>query len=83
MSYYSDTEIPRAEEDNPEGLTKLQLMERDRAVKEIQRQYPNASPMHIQWCHNYIRRMGLEKVREQINSGEFDKPSKFAVPTQD
>jgi len=83
MSYYSNLDIPRAEEDNPEGLTKLQLMERERAVREMQKLYPNVSPMFAQYCWNYIRRQGLEKVREQINSGEFEKPSRFAVPTQD
>lgn len=83
MSYYSDSDIPRAEEENPEGLTKLQLMERERAVREMQKQYPNVSPIYAQYCWNYIRRQGLEKVREQIETGFFDKPSRFAVPTQD
>jgi hypothetical protein len=79
MSYYSDTEIPRAEEANPEGLTKLELVERTRAINEIKKQYPNVSPVHIEWCWNYIHRTGLEKVREQINTGFFDKPSQFTT----
>jgi hypothetical protein len=83
MSYYSDVDIPRAEMDNPEGLSKIELEERERAIKQMQKEHPTVSPVHIQYCWNYIRRQGLEKVREQINSGEFDKPGQYAVPTQD
>jgi hypothetical protein len=79
MSYYSDTEIPRAVEENPEGLTKLQLVERERAINEILKQYPNASPSHIQMCWNYIRRKGLSTVRDEIETGFFDKPSQYST----
>ncbi len=79
MSYYSDTDIPRAVEENPEGLTKLELVERTRAINEMIKQYPNVSPVHIEWCWNYIRRNGLDKVRDQINTGFFEKPSQFVL----
>ena len=80
MSYYSDCEIPRAKEDNPENLTELQLSERKRAIAQILLQFPDASPKNIEMCHNYIRRKGLENVREEINSGYFNKASEFAEP---
>lgn len=80
MSYYSDSEIPRAKEDNPENLTELQLNERKRAIAQILLQFPDASPKMIEMCHNYIRRKGLETVREEINTGYFNKPSEFANP---
>ena len=80
MSYYSNTEIPRAQEDNPENLTELQLNERKLAIAQILLQFPDASPKMIEMCWNYIRRKGLENVREQINTGYFNKPSEFASP---
>lgn len=80
MSYYSDSEIPRAIENNPENLTVLQLAERTRAISQILLQFPDASPKHIEMCWNYIRRNGLDKVREQINTGYFNKPSEFSNP---
>jgi hypothetical protein len=80
MSYYSDSEIPRSTEDNPENLTVLQLTERTRAIAQILLQFPDASPKHIEMCWNYIRRKGLETVREEINTGYFNKPSEFSNP---
>ena len=80
MSLYIGDEIPRAKEENPEGLTVLELEERKRAVNEILRTQPNADPKHVEWAWNYIRRKGLQTVREQINTGFFDKPSEFSVP---
>ena len=80
MSYYSGDEFPRAEIDNPMNLTKLQLAEREKAIKEIMRLQPDASSKHVELCWNYIHREGLEKVREKINTGFFDKPSEFANP---
>jgi hypothetical protein len=80
MSYYSDSEIPRATEDNPEGLTVLQLAERTRAIAHNLLQFPDASPKHIEMSWNYIRRNGVETVREQINTGFFNKKSEFSDP---
>jgi hypothetical protein len=80
MSYYSGNDIPRTERENPENLTKLQLEEREMAIKEIMRQFPDASPKIVEICWNYIRREGLQNVREKINTGFFDKPSEFANP---
>lgn len=80
MSYYSDSNIPRAIEDNPENLTVLELAERARAIAQILVQFPDASPKHIEMCWGYIRRKGLDTVREQINSGYFNKPSEFSNP---
>jgi hypothetical protein len=80
MSYYSDSEIPRAQEDNPENLTELQLNERKLAIAQILLQFPDASPKMIEMCWNYIRRKGLEHVREEINTGYFNKPSEFSNP---
>lgn len=80
MSYYSNTEIPKHIPDNPENLTKLELMERDRAIQAILKEQPNASPKMVEMCWNYIRREGLSTVRERIESGFFDKPSEFANP---
>jgi hypothetical protein len=77
MSYYSGDDIPRTEREN---LTKLQLEERERAIKEIIRQFPDASPKIVEMCWNYIRREGLQTVREKIETGFFDKPSEFANP---
>jgi hypothetical protein len=80
MSYYASDEIPRSQEDNPENLTKLELIERTSAIKSIMVQFPEASPKHIEMCWNYIHRKGLLTVREQINSGFFDKKSEFSDP---
>jgi hypothetical protein len=80
MSLYSGTEFKQVERENPENLTKLQLEERERAIKEIMRQFPDASPKHVEMCWNYIRREGLQTVRERIETGFFDKPSQFSNP---
>jgi hypothetical protein len=80
MSLYSDNEIPRHEPENPENLTKMELTERELAISAIMAQIPNASPKIVEMCWNYIRRNTVETVREQINTGFFDKPSEFANP---
>lgn len=82
MSLYSGDEIPRYQDENIEKLTKLEVVERERAIGEMMRQFPDASPSHVQMCWNYLHREGVETVRERINSGFFDKPSQFANPKQ-
>lgn len=78
MSYYSGSDIPRHEPENPENLSKLKLVERENAIKEILKLYPDASTKMIELCWNYINRKGVETVREEIESGHFDKPSQFS-----
>jgi len=80
MSLYAGSEIPRAVPENPENLTKLQLTERERAIAEIIKQQPDASPKMVEMIWNYIHREGLSTIRERIESGFFDKPSEFANP---
>lgn len=82
MSLYSGDEIPRYQDENIEKLTKLEVVERERAIGEMMRQFPDASPSHVQMCWNYIHRNGLEKVRDQIETGFFNAPSQFAHPVQ-
>lgn len=80
MSFYADSEIPRAQQDNPENLTRIQLTERERAISETLKQQPDASPKMVEMIWNYIHREGLSTIRERIESGFFDKPSQFANP---
>jgi len=80
MSLYAGSDIPRAVPENPENLTKLQLTERERAIAEIIKQQPDASPKMVEMIWNYIHREGLSTIRERIESGFFDKPSEFANP---
>ena len=80
MSYYSADEIPRAQQENPGNLTPLELNERERAIKAIMIENPDASPKMVEMCWNYIHREGLGVVRERINSGFFNKPSQFSNP---
>jgi hypothetical protein len=78
MSYYASSEIPRHEPENPENLSKVKLVERENAIKEIRKLYPDASPKIIEMCWNYINRKGINTVREEIEGGHFDKPSQFS-----
>ncbi len=78
MSYYSGSDIPRHVPENPENLSKLKFVERENAIREIMKLYPDASPKMVELCWNYINRKGIETVREEIESGHFDKPSQFS-----
>ena len=81
MSLYCGDEIPRHVPENPENLTKLELEERERAIKEVLRLNPDASAKLVELAWNYIRREGLQNVREKINSGFYEKnPSQFCNP---
>jgi hypothetical protein len=78
MSYYAGSDIPRHVPENPENLSKLKLVERENAIKEILKLYPDASSKMVELCWNYINRKGVETVREEIESGYFDRPSQFS-----
>ena len=79
MSLYVDSEIPRHVDENEDGLSELEKIERDRAIDEIVSKYPNTSWKMAEMCWNYIHRKGVVDIREKINSGFFKKPSKYAV----
>lgn len=80
MSLYVDDEIPRYTDENTDGLTELEKMKREREIKQILLMYPNAEYKMAEMAWNYIHREGLESVRDKINSGFFNKPSKYANP---
>lgn len=71
------TEIKRYEPENPYNYTKVQLAERKKALKDIEKDYPNLPYAWIEMIYDWEYNTPKEEVERIINSGEFEVPSKF------
>lgn len=71
------TEIKRYEPDNPYNYTKVQLAERKKALKDIEKDYPNLPYAWIEMIYDWEKNTPKEEVERIINSGEFEVPSKY------
>ena len=64
----------RAERPNPEGLSKLELAEKDAMVDEMIKRHPKIPPKWLEWLYDTWKRKGEGEMQRIIDSGEWDKP---------
>ena len=64
----------RAERPNPQGYSKLELVEKDLAVDEMIKKHPNIPPKWLEWLYDTWKRNGEAEMQRIIDSGEWDKP---------
>ena len=67
-------EIPRHEPENPFKYSKLQLAERLKALKDMERDYPNVPYGHLEMVFDFVKNTPEEEVNKIIESGIWEKP---------
>lgn len=76
-------EIPRHEPENPFKYSKLQLAERLKALKDMQRDYPNLPYGHLEMVFDFVKNTEPEEVQKIIESGLWEgPPPKYAEEKQ-
>ena len=73
----SDKRIPRHEPENPYNYTNLELAERKKALKDMERDYPHLPYAWLEMLYDYHKNTPEEEVKEIINSGKWETPGKF------
>ena len=66
-------DMPRHEEEDPLGLTNVQIEERKAAVREIMAVHPHISGQWVEYLWNYLRDCTEEECRHMVNAGELKK----------
>ena len=66
-------EFPRYEPENKLNYSKLELIEKERWIKEAKKDYPNLPEQFIAWAIDYRKILGDDKFNEMIEAGEFSK----------
>jgi hypothetical protein len=66
-------EMPRHAQEDPLGLSNVQLEERKAAVRDIMAVHPHISPQWVEYLWNYLRHFTEEECRDMVNAGELKK----------
>jgi hypothetical protein len=68
--------LSRCKDENPLGLTNVQLEQRRAAVEEQLKRHPNISPQWVEWLWNYLRDYSEEELEEMVNAGKLAEKGK-------
>ena len=68
----SECEIPRHKPENPFGYNPLQLAERSKALKDMERDYPNLPYAWLELSYDFVKNRPEEEINQIINSGEWE-----------
>jgi len=73
--------IPRCEgETNVYNYSKVELAKKEKAIKDMCRDYPKVPKKWADWLYDVIEHMPPEEVEEIINKGLWEKEGKFSKP---
>jgi hypothetical protein len=72
-------EIPRHEPENPYNYTPLELAERKKALRDMERDYPDLPFGWLEMVYDWHAHQNADVVKEIINQKTFECPSKFTL----
>ena len=71
--------IPRCDgETNVYNYTKVELAKKEKAVKDMMKDYPQVPKKWCDWLYDVIEHMPPDEVEEIINKGLWEKEGKFS-----
>ena len=73
-----DEAIPRHVEENPYEYTPLEKAERNKAIKDMAKDYPNLPHSWLEMVYDFWKHTPTERVEEIINKGEWEAPGRFS-----
>jgi len=71
--------VPRHQPENPYNYTNLELAERKKALKDLERDYPHLPYAWLEMVYDFHKNTPEEEVTEIINSGKWEEPGKFSA----
>ena len=63
-------------EENWLKYTELQLAQRGKKIKDMERDYPNLPPSWCDMVYDYCYMTGDAEIERKIKAGDYDKPQK-------
>ena len=82
MSLPEIPDAPRHVPENPFNYTKVQLAEREQAIRAMKRDYPNIPEMWLEHLWDFEFRTPKEEINAIINEGKWEVPGKFTQKLQ-
>ena len=76
MENEQSEELKRYEQPNPYNYTKLELSERKKVLRDMERDYPNLPYAWLEMTYDFWKQTDPEKINEIIKSGDWEKPAK-------
>ena len=73
--------IPRHVPENPYNYTNLQLAERKKALRDLERDYPNLPFGWLEMIYDFEKNTPKEEVEDIINKGRWEVPGKYSELT--
>jgi len=67
-------EIPRAKRANPYNYTPLQFAIRDKAIKDMSRDFTNIPYKWLEWLYDTVENKKEEEIDKIINDGLWEEP---------
>ena len=81
MSVSISEEIPRYEAPNPYNYTKTQLAKRSKALRDMQRDYPNLPESWLEMVYDFHENTDQQEVERIINEGKWENAGMFSKVT--
>jgi len=69
-------DIPRAKRPNPFNYDNLQFAVRDKAIKDLERDFPKVPQKWLEWLYDTIENKPKEEVEKIIKEGLWEKKIK-------
>ena len=73
------SEIPRHEPENPYGYTPLELAERKKAIRDMERDYPSLPFGWLEMVYDWHAHQKPETVKKIINEKQFEEPGNYTL----
>ena len=80
MSDTLSSEIPRHVPENPYNYTKCQLAERKKALRDLERDYPNLPFGWLEMMYDFEKNTSKEEVKKIIDEGLWEGKGRFSEP---
>ena len=72
------SELKRHKPENPYKCTNVELAERKKALRDMERDYPNLPFQWLEMVYDFNQNTSSEEVIKIINEGKWETPGKFS-----
>ena len=72
------SELKRHKPENPYKYTNVELAERKKALRDMERDYPNLPYQWLEMVYDFNKKTPQDDVIKIINEGKWETPGKFS-----
>ena len=73
-----ETELKRHKPENPYKYTNVELAERKKALRDMERDYPNLPYQWLEMVYDFNKNTPEDEVKKIINEGKWEGPGHFS-----